>query len=464
MTQPRRRSFTMRRTAPTPKSDWFKIENKSSKSADIYVYDEIGFWGTSAQDFVDQLKEIDSAQINLHINSPGGEIFDGLAIYNALKQHKANVTTFVDALAASAASFIAMAGDEVVMARNGVMMIHDGIGLVYGNADDMRETSVILDKMSDNIADIYAQQAGGAISYWRDFMKAETWYSAFEARDAGLADTVLDEDNEEAEEATNKWDLSFYNYGGKKFAPSPAEVAMRLEISNTATKEASMAEGPKNQDSGSQPTPEPPGENKPDPQPETPSPASPDTTDQHDQLDDGVTPAAAEDAETPAPVEPGQTPKAPSDSPSNAVGMFMVNGAQTSDPKAVQTHISALENFQRETVQNGRKAFVTQLSNDKKIAASQVDSLTTFALKLNDEQFSDWAASYDSAPAQSLLGEYGGNNGAEGPQSEPSGSKADRIAVLEETVAMHARSMSPDQLKNIPSYIELQELKSEEKG
>ncbi len=453
----------MRRTAPSPKADWFEIKNKSAKSTDLYIYDEIGFWGTSAQDFVDQLKEVDTGQINLHINSPGGEIFDGLAIYNALKQHKASVTTYVDALAASAASFIAMAGDEVVMARNGVLMIHDGIGIVFGNAEDMRDTATILDKMSDNIADIYAQRAGESVSHWRDYMKAETWFSAFEARDAGLADTVLDEDNEEAEEATNKWDLSLFNYGGKKFAPSPAEVALRLEISNTATKEASMGHGPKNQ-SGSTPNPEPPGDTSTGGQPETPSPDSPDTTDQPEGTDDGVTPAGAEGAETPAPVEPGSQPQAPSDSPSNrAAGMFMVGGRQVADQQAVQNHINALETFQRETVEGGRKAFVAKLSDDKKIAASQVDSLTAFALKLNDEQFSDWAASYDSAPSQPLLGEYGGNNGEPQPQNtQTEGSKADRIAVLEETVSMHARSMSPDQLKNIPSYQELMKLKSEE--
>jgi len=446
MPQPRRRSFTMRRTAPPPKSDWFKIENKSSKSADIYVYDEIGFWGTTAQDFVDQLKEIDSAQINLHINSPGGEIFDGLAIYNALKQHRASVTTYVDALAASAASFIAMAGDEVVMARNGVLMIHDGIGLVFGNADDMRDTAVILDKMSDNIADIYAQQAGGAVSYWRDFMKAETWYSAFEARDAGLADTVLDEDNEEAEEATNKWDLSFYNYGGKRFAPSPAEVALRLEISNTATKEASMGHGPKNQD-GDQPTTEPTGETT-EVQPETPPETPPEPPVEPADTDEETDAEATQPALQPV----NQTP-----------GTFMVMGVHTTDPQAVQTHILALEKFQTETVQGGRKAFVTKLSDDKKIAASQVDSLTAFALKLNDEQFSDWAASYDSAPSQPLFGEYGGTNGETTPASTGTEqTRQERMAVLEETVAMHARSMSPDQLKNIPSYQELQKLKSEE--
>lgn len=461
MSQPRRRSFTMRRTEPPPKSDWFKIENRSNKSTDLYIYDEIGFWGTSAQDFVDQLKEVDTKQINLHINSPGGEIFDGLAIYNALKQHEASVTTYVDALAASAASFIAMAGDEIVMARNGVLMIHDGIGIVYGNAEDMRDVATVLDKMSDNIADIYAQQAGGAVSYWRDYMKAETWFSASEAKDAGLADTVLDEDNEEAEEATNKWDLSLFNYGGKRFAPSPAEVTLRLEISNQA-KEASMGHGPKNQD-GDKPNTEPPGETTEGQQPETPSPSSPDVA-QPEETDDGVTPAGAEGAPAPAPQEAGepqQQPPAPP--PANlSPGTFMVGGRHTTDQTAVQNHISALEKFQTETVQAGRKSFVAKLSDDKKIAASQVDSLTAFALKLNDEQFSDWSASYDSAPPQPLLGEYGGNNGAEAPASQPAGTKQNRIAVLEETVAMHARSMPPDQLKNIPSYIELQKLKSEE--
>src|ERR1044072_1272946 len=122
---------------------WFKFENKKSKTAKVYIYDEIGasFWGggVSPQDFINELNDISAKEFELHINSPGGDIFDGIAIYNAVISHEAKVTVFIDALAASAASFIAQAGDNIVMTRGSMMMIHDGIGLRWGNAQAMRE-------------------------------------------------------------------------------------------------------------------------------------------------------------------------------------------------------------------------------------------------------------------------------------------------------------------------------------
>ena len=104
---------------------WYEIRGKKgADEADVYIYDEIGFWGITAQDFVNELKEITAAVINLHINSPGGEVFDGIAIYNTLKAHSATINVFIDSLAASSASFIAQAGERVVMAKSATMMIH----------------------------------------------------------------------------------------------------------------------------------------------------------------------------------------------------------------------------------------------------------------------------------------------------------------------------------------------------
>ena len=167
--------FTMRKQGiPSASEDWFRIVNKkNSNQADVYIYDEIGFWGTNASDFVQEIKDLDVDKINLHLNSPGGQVFDGLAIYNSLKQHDAEVHVFVDALAASAASFIAQAGDTITMARNARMMIHDGIGICIGNESDMLETAQLLSDISDNIADIYAYRAGGTVEEWRDLMREE---------------------------------------------------------------------------------------------------------------------------------------------------------------------------------------------------------------------------------------------------------------------------------------------------
>jgi len=199
------------------RTDWYKIKNKTANAAEVYIYDEIGYFGITAQDLVNDLNTITSENIELHLNTPGGEIFDGIAIYNALKNHNASVTVYVDALAASAGSFIAMAGDEIIMQRTAQMMIHDGHGLAIGNAADMRELADLLDKSSDNIASIYAERAGGSVEEWRTAMKAETWYSAEEAVEAGLADKI----NGEGSKQDNSWDLSIYNYAGRDKAPAP---------------------------------------------------------------------------------------------------------------------------------------------------------------------------------------------------------------------------------------------------
>ena len=172
-----------------PENRRLKVVNSDDgATARIDLMDEIGYWGTTAQDFVDELLAIDAATIELHLNSPGGDVFDGVAIMNALADHPATVNVVVDALAASAASFVAMAGDSVKMNRGSQMMIHDASGFAYGNASDMTEMASLLDRVSDMIAELYADRAGESTEHWRDLMRAETWYSAAEAVEAGLAD------------------------------------------------------------------------------------------------------------------------------------------------------------------------------------------------------------------------------------------------------------------------------------
>ncbi len=177
-----------------PDASWYSIRNVTDAEADIYIYDEIGYWGVTANDFISDLRDIKSSKIALHINSPGGDVFDGIAIYNAIRRHKAEVTVWIDGIAASAASFIAMAGDEVVMSPHSQMMIHEASGLVIGPADDMRKMADLLDKSSDNIAAIYAKRTEGTVPEWRARMKDESWFSDSEAVEAGLADRVDGED------------------------------------------------------------------------------------------------------------------------------------------------------------------------------------------------------------------------------------------------------------------------------
>lgn len=182
---------------------WYTIQNADSDTseetsetpeettAEILIFDEIGgSFGISAEDFVMELQGIDADNIEVRINSPGGSVFDAIAIYNALIKHPANVTTYVEALAASAASIIAMAGDKCIMMVGSQMMIHDALGAEMGNARDMREMAKFLDAQSDNLATIYAAKGGGVPEDWRALMLAETWMLANEAVEMGLADEV----------------------------------------------------------------------------------------------------------------------------------------------------------------------------------------------------------------------------------------------------------------------------------
>lgn len=170
--------------------DWYRIEN-SADLTQVHVYDDIGNGGVSAKSFLADLAGI-KGPIELHLSSGGGEVFDGIAIYNSLKQ-RGNVAIVIDSLAASIASVIAMSADtgKLSIARNATMMIHDGFGMTVGNAADMRQMADLLDKTSDNIATIYAERTGRPANEWREAMKTETWYSADEAVNAGLADRVL---------------------------------------------------------------------------------------------------------------------------------------------------------------------------------------------------------------------------------------------------------------------------------
>lgn len=192
---------------------WFRLKNSEEDSgdvtADLYIYDEIvdqmtaEWWGgISAQMLINELNELDASTINVRINSPGGAVFEAIAIYNALMSNPATINVYVDSLAASAASVIAMAGDTITMMVGSQMMIHDALGLEMGNAAQMREFADFLDKQSQNIAGIYAEKAGGEADDFRALMLAETWLYAEEAVELGLADKVYSRpSNEEKKES-----------------------------------------------------------------------------------------------------------------------------------------------------------------------------------------------------------------------------------------------------------------------
>lgn len=176
-----------------PKS-WFTIRmTANSEAAEVLIYDEIGAYGVSAKSFLDELGAIpDASAITLRINSPGGSVFDAVAIYNALKRRSGTVTVSIDGIAASAASYVAMAGGEVVMPENAFLMIHDPSGMVMGSAADMRAMAEALDKIRDSLVTGYSAKSGAAIEAVAALMAKETWLSASEALALGFCDRLAE--------------------------------------------------------------------------------------------------------------------------------------------------------------------------------------------------------------------------------------------------------------------------------
>jgi ATP-dependent Clp endopeptidase proteolytic subunit ClpP len=188
------------------KPDWYRIEAKDADdTAEIIIYDVIGWPYNDAFDLVRALGNITAKNITVRINSPGGDVFDGVAIFNALKDHEAHVTTKIEGLAASMASIVALAGDEVQAHKNAMYMIHDPWVLAAGNQYDLREIADILQKIGGNMLDIYYDKSNIGKRELKAMMKEETWFTAAEAKDRGLIDTVL-----EAGAAKAKFDLSIF--------------------------------------------------------------------------------------------------------------------------------------------------------------------------------------------------------------------------------------------------------------
>ncbi|WP_035546372.1 head maturation protease, ClpP-related [Burkholderia sp. 9120] len=165
---------------------------QGSSVAEIRIYDEIGFWGTDAKTFVARLDEVAAGadEVIVAINSPGGDVFDAFAIYNALRRYAGRVTTRVDGVAASAASLVAMAGDRVVMPENAMLMIHNPWTVAAGTSADLRATADSMDRARDGILAAYRNKSGKTDEELTAMLDAETWFTAAEAKEAGFADEI----------------------------------------------------------------------------------------------------------------------------------------------------------------------------------------------------------------------------------------------------------------------------------
>lgn len=432
--------------------NWFRIENKEDApdEADIYIYDEIGFWGTTAAQFVREIKDLDVSNITLHLNSPGGEVFDGTAIYNSLVSHRARVRVLVDGLAASAASFIAQAGDEIVMGQGSMMMIHDASGMSWGNADETRGVADLLDKISDNIASIYSANAGGTASEWREIMKLEAWYTAEEAVEVGLATSVSKKAVQKSPE--NQWNLSVFNHAGRSQAPDPNKVR---ESARARVKESTMGQKPilVNGPVTGAVTGSTQVENAPEVE-EVVAPVEP--LSEHEEVEEVVAPVEVEEEDE---VLPQEVSNVTNLAKQDGTFGIVVNGVRTTDQAAIQAHVAGLEAFASDVRAGARVDFVAELVKDGKLLAAQEESVLAHAKALTAEQYETFTAMWNVAPQVPLLGKHvGGTN-----SDTVSSTTGERIAILQDTIAHHkAAGKKDDFIKSTATFKELEGLLAEQ--
>lgn len=214
-------------------NDWYRIKNQADGPTQLHIYDEIGYFGVTAQDLIHDLADI-TGPIEVHFNSPGGEVFDGIAIYNSLLA-RGEVTGIIDGVAASITSVIAMACNPLLVARNAQVMIHEGHAMGIGSAQDFRDMAELLDKTSNNIASIYADHTGKPEAYWREKMKAETWYSGEEAIAEGLCDRFVPNGaGRRVADPEAHWDMSVFR-----------NAASIPYVSETQSRHVPMTTGPR---------------------------------------------------------------------------------------------------------------------------------------------------------------------------------------------------------------------------
>ena len=225
-----------------------RVENKADKEATVYIYDEIGWFGVMAESFIKDLAAVKAETTHIRLNSPGGSVFDGTAIANAIKNHKSKTIIHIDGLAASIASIIALSGDEVHMAENAFFMFHEAWSIAIGNAGNMRDEADLLDKIDGVLAKAYAKKTDKKVDDIKDLMKAETWLTAEEALEMGMIDNIEEDKEEKAK--LEIFDLSVFanvpeQLKGEKQIPTARDLEKALRDVGISQKQAKviLAEG-----------------------------------------------------------------------------------------------------------------------------------------------------------------------------------------------------------------------------
>lgn len=204
----------------------FDVQAAGDDCTTLVIYDEIGEWGVSARDMRQALARIETPRVRLEINSPGGDVFDGIAIFNDLVQHAARVEVVVTGVAASAASIIAMAGDDIAMHQNAFLMIHNAWAMTVGDQNDHATMVQVLSGIDTALARTYARRADDDTDVIAAMMDAETWMDAEQAVDRGFADRIVEDEAEP--EARAAFDLSI-------FSKTPRELSQKAPLAGDPT-------------------------------------------------------------------------------------------------------------------------------------------------------------------------------------------------------------------------------------
>ncbi len=209
--------------------------------AHVYVYDVIdSYWGASAAALVTALADAGDKTIHMHINSPGGDVFEARAMAAAIVAHPQNVITHIDGLVASAATYLALAANEVRMTDGGLFMVHNSWTLAYGNKNEIRKTADLLDKIDNTIIADYARKTGASTEKVAAWMEAETWFTAAEAKAEGFIDAV--DANTKNAGASDKWNLSAYANAPKPPDDSEFQAQIAAQMQHNHNRLRMMAQ------------------------------------------------------------------------------------------------------------------------------------------------------------------------------------------------------------------------------
>ena len=249
----RPRGSTPKKNEPDGGQSWYQLRAAARGVVDLMLYGDIGAWGISANQFARDLKALgDVSQINLHVHSPGGDVFEGMAMYNLLKNHPARVEGTVDGLAASMGSVVLMASDVIRIPENAMIMVHKPWGIQGGDADEMRRYADLLDKVEDSLVAAYTGKTGKTVDEVKALLAAETWMTGAEAVELGFADELVGaldafaKLNSQRMQDFNKMPESFktlFDPRGSTTPPAPVVTAPGNPAPIALTPEQIMAQG-----------------------------------------------------------------------------------------------------------------------------------------------------------------------------------------------------------------------------